>query len=80
MKGSIRTDAGFDLGPQREPDGVHVVGLCGSGLEDADEGDGDDEEAEAEQGCEARFLFLVDANESEEEMQREGHDFEKWLD
>ena len=52
-----------------------MVGLCGSGLEDADEGYSDDEEAEGEEGCEACLLFFVDADESEEEMQRESHDF-----
>lgn len=56
------------------------MGLCGSGLEDADEGYGDDEEAEAEEGCEACLLFFVDANESEEEMQGESHYFEgDWI-
>lgn len=54
-----------------------MVGLCGSGLEDADEGYGNDEEAEAEESREACLLFFVDANESEEEMQRESHDFER---
>lgn len=58
-----------------------MVGLCGSGLEDADEGYGNDEEAEAEESREACLLFFVDANESEEEMQRESHDFESgcWI-
>lgn len=53
-----------------------MVGLGSSGLEDADEGYGDDEEAEGEEGCKAGFLFFVDADESEEEVQWESHDFD----
>ena len=73
--GGLLTDAGFDLGPECEPDRVDVVGFGCAGLEDADEGDGDDEEAEAEDCGEAGFLFSVDADEAEEEVEGEGHDF-----